>query len=92
MLGLGLGARCNLAKPTQHKRQAGVGAGLLWSTAHNVYTLAVMSGTEPKNDPLASAGNDLGEEHDPQYEPVIKLEKPVEIKTFEEDENVVFKV
>lgn len=51
-----------------------------------------MSGAEPKNDPLASAGNDPGEEHDPYYEPVIKLEKQVETKTFEEDENVVFKV
>lgn len=51
-----------------------------------------MSATEPKNDPLASAGNDPGEENDPHYEPVIKLEKQVETKTFEEDENVVFKM
>lgn len=51
-----------------------------------------MSATEPKNDPLASAGNDPGEENDPHYEPVIKLEKQVETKTFEEDENVVHKV
>ncbi|KAI0347554.1 hypothetical protein BDW22DRAFT_1352015 [Trametopsis cervina] len=32
------------------------------------------------------------EEHDPHFEPVIKLTEQVEVKTFEEDENVLFKM
>ena len=32
------------------------------------------------------------EEHDPQFEPVIKLTEQVETKTNEEDEEVVFKM
>ncbi|KDN42298.1 putative YRB1-ran-specific GTPase-activating protein, partial [Tilletiaria anomala UBC 951] len=32
------------------------------------------------------------QENDPHYEPVIKLEKEVETKTMEEDENVLFKM
>ena len=31
-------------------------------------------------------------EHDPQFDPVIKLEHQVEVKTHEEDEDVVFKI
>lgn len=31
-------------------------------------------------------------EHDPQFEPVIKLENQVEVKTHEEDEDVEFKI
>lgn len=31
-------------------------------------------------------------EHDPQFEPVIKLENQVEVKTHEEDEDVQFKM
>lgn len=32
------------------------------------------------------------EEHDPQFEPVIKLTEQVETKTNEEDEDVLFKM
>ena len=32
------------------------------------------------------------EEHDPQFEPVIKLTEQVETKTFEEDEDALFKM
>ena len=32
------------------------------------------------------------EEHDPQFEPVIKLTEQVEVKTMEEDEEVLFKM
>lgn len=32
------------------------------------------------------------EEHDPQFEPVIKLTEQVETKTNEEDEEVLFKM
>ena len=32
------------------------------------------------------------EEHDPQFEPVIKLTEQVETKTHEEDEEVLFKM
>lgn len=31
-------------------------------------------------------------EHDPHYDPVIKLEHQVEVKTHEEDEDVQFKM
>ncbi|WFD33632.1 Ran GTPase binding protein Sbp1 [Malassezia cuniculi] len=31
-------------------------------------------------------------EHDPQFDPVIKLEHKVEVKTHEEDEDVIFKI
>lgn len=31
-------------------------------------------------------------EHDPQFDPVIKLEHQVEVKTHEEDEDVQFKM
>jgi hypothetical protein len=32
------------------------------------------------------------EEHDPQFEPVIKLTEQVEVKTMEEDEDTLFKM
>lgn len=32
------------------------------------------------------------EEHDPQFEPVVKLTEQVEAKTHEEDEEVLFKM
>ncbi|KAI0092611.1 RanBP1 domain-containing protein [Irpex rosettiformis] len=40
-------------------------------------------------DALAPRGE---EEHDPQFEPVIKLTEQVEVKTLEEDEDVLFKM
>ncbi len=53
-----------------------------------------MSAEENKADPLASAGNDPGQEADPDphYEPVIRLTDQVETKTMEEEENVLFKM
>jgi Ran-binding protein 1 len=33
-----------------------------------------------------------GEEIDPHFEPVIKLTEQVEVKTYEEDEDVLFKM
>jgi len=36
--------------------------------------------------------NVIAEEHDPHYEPVVKLTEQVETKTLEEDEDVIFKM
>ena len=36
--------------------------------------------------------NKQTEEHDPQFEPVVKLTEQVEAKTHEEDEEVLFKM
>jgi len=41
------------------------------------------------DDPLAPRQD---EEHDPQFEPVIKLTEQVETRTLEEDEDVLFKM
>ena len=44
-----------------------------------------MADTEPKPQ-------ETGDEHDPQFEPVIRLTETVEAKTHEEDEDVLFKM
>ncbi|WFD30221.1 Ran GTPase binding protein Sbp1 [Malassezia sp. CBS 17886] len=47
--------------------------------------------SEPeKKEPVATQPADA--EHDPHYDPVIKLENKVEVKTHEEDEDVLFKI
>ena len=38
------------------------------------------------------ASSSQEEEHDPQFEPVIRLAEQVETKTFEEDEDALFKM
>ncbi|KIJ56653.1 hypothetical protein M422DRAFT_22802 [Sphaerobolus stellatus SS14] len=44
------------------------------------------------SDPFADPQQNKEEEADPQFEPVIKLTDQVQIKTHEEDEEVVFKM
>ncbi|RPD67114.1 hypothetical protein L226DRAFT_477292 [Lentinus tigrinus ALCF2SS1-7] len=44
------------------------------------------------SEPVVDALAPRDEEHDPQFEPVIKLTEQVETKTNEEDEQVVFKM
>lgn len=47
----------------------------------------------PPNTVLVLTGTLLqDEEHDPHFEPVIKLTEQVEVKTMEEDEEVLFKM
>lgn len=40
----------------------------------------------------AAISSIIQEEHDPHYEPVLKLTEQVETKTHEEDEDVIFKM
>jgi Ran-binding protein 1 len=44
------------------------------------------------SDPFADPSANKDEEHDPHYEPVIKLTDQVETKTHEEDEETLFKM
>ncbi|KAL4400964.1 Ran GTPase binding protein Sbp1 [Malassezia pachydermatis] len=48
-----------------------------------------MSEEHEKKEPVETGAE---AEHDPQFEPVIKLENQVEVKTHEEDEDVEFKI
>jgi len=44
------------------------------------------------SDPFADPAANKDEEHDPHYEPVIKLTDQIETKTHEEDEDALFKM
>jgi len=44
------------------------------------------------SDPFADPSANKDEEHDPHYEPIIKLTDQVETKTHEEDEDTLFKM
>ncbi|WFC94429.1 Ran GTPase binding protein Sbp1 [Malassezia brasiliensis] len=47
---------------------------------------------DQETKPTTLTGGTTEAEHDPQFEPVIKLEHQVEVKTNEEDEDVQFKI